>query len=89
MVFKQQYIRERGDVWFTDSGLVRFMINEGYLVIDQGQVASFPRHNITCPVTTRASLSLAQAALMKKVKVSPNSPMNLISTKYPRSLRPR
>ena len=27
MVFKQQYIRERGDVGYTASDLVRFMIN--------------------------------------------------------------
>ena len=66
---------------YTASDLVRFMINEGFLVIDQGQVASFPRHNITCPITTRVSLSLAQAALMKKVKVSPQSPLNLVATK--------
>ena len=34
------------------------------------------------PITTRVSLNLAQAALIKKVKVSPYSILNLISTKY-------
>ena len=37
------------------------------------------------PITTRVSLNLAQAALIKKVKVSPHSPLNLISTKYPKT----
>jgi hypothetical protein len=88
MVFKHQFIREKWGVGYTDSGLIRFMINEGYLVLDQGQVASFPSHKNTCPVTTRVRLSFAQAALIKKVKSS-HSPLNLISTKYPRSLQPR
>jgi hypothetical protein len=51
---------ERGDVGYTAWDLVRFMINEGYLVIDQGHLASLPRHNITCSVTTMVSLNLAQ-----------------------------
>ena len=40
--------------------------------------------NHHCPINTRVSLNVAQADLMKKVNVSPNSPLNLISTKYPK-----
>jgi len=84
MVFKQQYSRENRDIGNTTaSDLVRFMISNGYLVIDHGQVASFPRHNISCPITTKISLSLAQAAMIKKMKVSPHSPLNLVSSTYP------
>eukprot|EP00092_Neocalanus_flemingeri_P108624 GFUD01139505.1.p1 GENE.GFUD01139505.1~~GFUD01139505.1.p1 ORF type:complete len:1236 (+),score=447.39 GFUD01139505.1:45-3752(+) len=90
MVFKQQYIRVQGNIGnITSSDLVRFMVQDGYLVLDHGQVSSFPRHDIVCPVTTRTlSLTPAQAALVKTVKISPHSPLVLVSCVYPATSTP-
>jgi len=62
---------------------VRFMIHDGFLVIQHGQVASFPRHDITCSISSTISLSLAQAAKIKKMRVFQHSPLNLIAAPYP------
>jgi len=85
MVFKSQYSRMQGDIGSTTSSeLVRYMNNNGYLVMDHGQVSSFPRHNITCPVRPRTlSLTPAQSVLIKTVKVSPHSPLIMVSADYP------
>ena len=84
-VFQPQYTMVQGNMGnITATELISFMTINGYLVLDRGQVSSFPHHNIVCPVSTRTlSLTPAEATLIKKVKMSPHSPLSLVSSLYP------
>ena len=64
MVFKQQYSRNNHPIDdISPSEVIQFMVTNGYLVIDHGQVAAFPQHNIVCPITTSIIPSIISPSL--------------------------
>jgi len=84
MVFKQQYSRNNQPIDdISPSEVIQFMVTNGYLVIDHGQVAAFPQHNIVCPITTSIILKPRHTALMKNVRINHLTPIQLLCTSYP------
>ena len=67
--------------------LLEFMTNNNLVVMDGDQVASFPRHNITCPLSTASGASLTPALTeeVKKIKLGPRSPVCVVSAPQPGS----
>ena len=65
------------------------MTNSNLLVMDGDQVASFPRHNITCPLSTAsgAALTPALSEEVKKMKLGPRSPVCVTAASQPGSER--
>ena len=63
--------------------LLTFMMSNNYLSsLEGGQVASFPRHNITCPVTSAASLRI-NVDEVRKMKMTSRSALSLLAGKKP------
>ena len=59
------------------------MMSNNYLTsLEGGQVASFPRHNITCPVTSAAPLRI-DVEEVGRMKMSSRSALSLVAGKHP------
>ena len=67
--------------------LLNFMMSENYLMMaeDGEQVASLPRHNISCPVSRVQAprLSPGQVEEIKKMKMGARSALSLVSAAQP------
>ena len=75
------------NIYVRAEDLLDYMTQNNLLVMDGDQVASFPRHNITCPLSTvfGATLTPALSEEVKKMKLGPRSPVCVTSASQPGS----
>ena len=63
--------------------LLTFMMSNNYLTsLEGGQVLSFPRHSITCPVTSAAPFRI-NVEEVGRMKMSARSALSLVAGKQP------